>query len=192
MSPHFLRFTHFFSPRPDEINGTSYHFVSKETFSEMVKEGKFLEWANVHDNSYGTSIGAFTAGKSSIWNVISILFEIQIMTRQVRVWIDVSKNLGLSINLVVTSRAIVIISPYVEQIVEMSVYHDWRHFSVWVESIDKSSTNNLSTLSGTVPHCILNQYLQLVGRKCGKIVILEIDVQGNQTNSIGYFFSALI
>jgi guanylate kinase len=40
--------------------------VSKEIFSEMVKEGKFLEWANVHDNSYGTSIEAFTAGKSSM------------------------------------------------------------------------------------------------------------------------------
>jgi guanylate kinase len=28
----------------------------------MVRDGKFLEWAGVHDNSYGTSIEAFRAG----------------------------------------------------------------------------------------------------------------------------------
>ena len=50
------------SPRPDEVNGVSYNFVTKESFHEMVQEGKFLEWATVHDNFYGTSIDAFRAG----------------------------------------------------------------------------------------------------------------------------------
>lgn len=52
----------FPSPRPDEVNGTSYHFVTNDTFHGMVRDGMFLEWAAVHDNSYGTSIEAFRAG----------------------------------------------------------------------------------------------------------------------------------
>lgn len=52
-------------PRPDEINGTSYHFVANATFHRMVEDGKFMEWAQVHDNCYGTSIEAWQTGKSA-------------------------------------------------------------------------------------------------------------------------------
>jgi guanylate kinase len=51
------------SPRPDEIEGKSYHYVKNETFHEMVRNGEFLEWAKVHDNFYGTSIQAWKAGQ---------------------------------------------------------------------------------------------------------------------------------
>lgn len=43
------------SPRPDEINGVHYWFVSDEEFNELIAEGKMLEWAEVHGmNKYGT------------------------------------------------------------------------------------------------------------------------------------------
>lgn len=42
------------SPRPGEVDGVSYHFLSDEAFSERVKRGEFLEWAQVHDHRYGT------------------------------------------------------------------------------------------------------------------------------------------
>lgn len=42
------------APRPGEINGVSYHFVSEERFSELVEQGAFYEWAHVHQNRYGT------------------------------------------------------------------------------------------------------------------------------------------
>lgn len=43
------------SPRPDEINGVHYWFVSDEEFDELIAEGKMLEWAEVHGmNKYGT------------------------------------------------------------------------------------------------------------------------------------------
>lgn len=42
-------------PRPGEINGRDYYFVSKDEFMEMVGKGEFLEWAEVHGNLYGTS-----------------------------------------------------------------------------------------------------------------------------------------
>ena len=42
-------------PRPGEIHGRDYFFVSKEDFLEMEKKGEFLESAHVHGNHYGTS-----------------------------------------------------------------------------------------------------------------------------------------
>ncbi|HAJ12325.1 MAG TPA: guanylate kinase, partial [Comamonadaceae bacterium] len=42
-------------PRGQEVHGREYYFVSNETFDQMVAQGAFLEWANVHSNRYGTS-----------------------------------------------------------------------------------------------------------------------------------------
>lgn len=41
-------------PRPGEVDGVSYHFMSDEEFSARVAAGDFLEWAQVHDHRYGT------------------------------------------------------------------------------------------------------------------------------------------
>ncbi len=40
--------------RPGEIDGEDYHFVTDEQFDQMVREGRFLEWANVFGHRYGT------------------------------------------------------------------------------------------------------------------------------------------
>jgi guanylate kinase len=42
-------------PRNGEIDGKDYHFVDRETFRRMIAGDRFLEWAEVHDNFYGTS-----------------------------------------------------------------------------------------------------------------------------------------
>ncbi|MGA8147726.1 MAG: guanylate kinase [Gallionellaceae bacterium] len=42
-------------PRPGEVDGKDYHFVSRETFLEMIQHGDFLESAEVYGNLYGTS-----------------------------------------------------------------------------------------------------------------------------------------
>ena len=42
------------APRPGEVNGVNYHFVSDERFTQLVNEGAFYEWAHVHQNRYGT------------------------------------------------------------------------------------------------------------------------------------------
>ena len=41
-------------PRPAEIADRHYHFVDEATFRDMIKEGAFLEWAEVYGNLYGT------------------------------------------------------------------------------------------------------------------------------------------
>ncbi|MGX2984159.1 guanylate kinase [Helicobacter sp. 23-1048] len=42
--------------RESEQDGVHYHFVSEEEFLTHIKEGKFLEYAQVHNNYYGTSL----------------------------------------------------------------------------------------------------------------------------------------
>ncbi|AFU99704.1 guanylate kinase [Simiduia agarivorans] len=41
--------------RPGEVEGVNYHFVSQDTFMEMLGEAQFLEHARVFNNLYGTS-----------------------------------------------------------------------------------------------------------------------------------------
>ena len=42
------------APRPGEVDGVSYHFVSDARFDELVRQDAFYEWAHVHQNRYGT------------------------------------------------------------------------------------------------------------------------------------------
>jgi guanylate kinase len=41
--------------RQGEENGVQYFFITKEEFKARAEEGRFLEWAEVHQNLYGTS-----------------------------------------------------------------------------------------------------------------------------------------
>jgi guanylate kinase len=42
-------------PRPGEIDGHSYTFVSESEFLRLIEQREFLEWAKVYDHYYGTS-----------------------------------------------------------------------------------------------------------------------------------------
>ena len=48
-------------PRPGEVDGRDYHFVSRERFEAMIAAGDFLEHANVYGNLYGTARSAVAA-----------------------------------------------------------------------------------------------------------------------------------
>ncbi|MBV7363690.1 guanylate kinase [Actinomycetaceae bacterium TAE3-ERU4] len=61
-------------PRPGEIDGVHYHFVSQKQFASLVEQGQMLEWALVHGlNSYGTMrspiMEAVAAGKPALIEV---------------------------------------------------------------------------------------------------------------------------
>ena len=69
-------------PRKGEIDGENYHFVSNETFEQMISNNDFLEYAEVFGNMYGTA-------KSNIYEKldsnINIILEIDWQgARQVR------------------------------------------------------------------------------------------------------------
>ncbi|MGQ9670865.1 MAG: guanylate kinase [Desulfosoma sp.] len=42
------------SPRPGETHGVDYYFLSHEAFEKGIEAGRFLEWAEVYGNYYGT------------------------------------------------------------------------------------------------------------------------------------------
>jgi len=42
------------SPRPGEVQGKHYYFVSRSHFEQMIAQGKLLEWAEFAGNYYGT------------------------------------------------------------------------------------------------------------------------------------------
>jgi len=60
-------------PRPDEVNGTSYHFVNNETFWKLFhgNDQFFAENAEVHNNHYGVSWSA--------WQKVTALKKIPIL-----------------------------------------------------------------------------------------------------------------
>ncbi len=43
-------------PRPGEVDGVDYHFLSAEQFDNAIRRGEFAEWAEVHGRRYGTLI----------------------------------------------------------------------------------------------------------------------------------------
>jgi guanylate kinase len=48
-------------PRPKEVDGRDYHFVTQARFEEMIAADEFLEHAQVFDNFYGTGLAAAQA-----------------------------------------------------------------------------------------------------------------------------------
>lgn len=61
------------NPRPGEVDGKDYYFVSVEDFGLMVNRGEFLEHAKVFDNYYGTPRGpveeALSGGKDVLFDI---------------------------------------------------------------------------------------------------------------------------
>jgi guanylate kinase len=42
-------------PRPGEIDGKDYHFISPDSFRERIAKGEFVEWVENYGQLYGTS-----------------------------------------------------------------------------------------------------------------------------------------
>ena len=69
-------------PRPGEVDGVHYHFVSRGVFEEMIKRGEFFEHAVVHGDLKGT---ARTAVERTLAQGKDVLLEIDWQgARQVR------------------------------------------------------------------------------------------------------------
>ena len=69
-------------PRPNEVAGRDYHFVSMERFEEMAQRNEFLEHARVFDNCYGTALHSV---EEALANGEQLLLEIDWQgARQVR------------------------------------------------------------------------------------------------------------
>ena len=60
-------------PRPGEVDGVDYYFVSSDQFQSMVDENALLEWATVFGNRYGTPRApveaALAAGRDVLFDI---------------------------------------------------------------------------------------------------------------------------
>jgi len=51
-------------PRPGEVPGKSYHYISRKEFENLLAEGAFLEWAEVYGHYYGTHRSYYDLARS--------------------------------------------------------------------------------------------------------------------------------
>lgn len=78
-------------PRPNEIPGRDYHFVSMQRFQEMIAHQEFLEHAQVFDNCYGTGVRTV---REALSNGEHLLLEIDWQgARQVRATIPEASSI---------------------------------------------------------------------------------------------------
>jgi len=61
-------------PRATEVDGKDYHFIDRPTFEAMVERNQFAEWAEVHDNLYGTGVGELERARRE--NRRGVLFDV--------------------------------------------------------------------------------------------------------------------
>ncbi len=60
-------------PRPGEVDGTDYHFLSPEEFKAKIDDGAFIEWAYVHGRYYGSQkahiLEVLASGRDILLNI---------------------------------------------------------------------------------------------------------------------------
>lgn len=60
-------------PRPGEVDGREYHFVTDDGFDQLVADDALIEWAHVFDHRYGTPRApveaALAAGNDMLFDV---------------------------------------------------------------------------------------------------------------------------
>lgn len=52
------------APRGNEVDGTNYHFISREDFETRIRRDEFLEWAEVFGNYYGTHVSELSRAQT--------------------------------------------------------------------------------------------------------------------------------
>jgi guanylate kinase len=76
------------APRENEVDGRDYHFVDRARFRELVAQGAFLEWAEVHGNLYGTSTAEIDSARVTP-GCTGMIFDIDYQgARQIRSKVD--------------------------------------------------------------------------------------------------------
>ena len=63
------------NPRPGEIDGTHYYFITKEEFEQRISNGKMLEYTTYGTNYYGTPLKEV---EEAMNNGIDVVLEIEV------------------------------------------------------------------------------------------------------------------
>ncbi len=63
-------------PRQGEVDGREYFFLDREDYEAMIDKGEFLEYANVHNNFYGTP-KKFVLDQVEKGNIVVLEIDVQ-------------------------------------------------------------------------------------------------------------------
>lgn len=63
------------APRPGEVDGVNYCFISREEFQKRIERGEFLEYAEYVGNYYGTSM---TVIREKLEKGVDVLLDIEV------------------------------------------------------------------------------------------------------------------
>lgn len=64
-------------PRPNEVNGTDYHFLGIEGFRQRIEENAFVEWEEVYTNNF---YGTLRSEIQRIWeNGHTVIFDVDVI-----------------------------------------------------------------------------------------------------------------
>ena len=64
-------------PRPNEVNGTDYHFLGIEGFRQKIEENAFVEWEEVYTNNF---YGTLRSEIERIWNNgHTVIFDVDVI-----------------------------------------------------------------------------------------------------------------
>jgi guanylate kinase len=70
--------------RPKEVDGRDYHFIDRNRFEDLILQGAFVEWAEVHGNLYGTSLAEIERARTTA-GCRGMIFDIDYQgARQIR------------------------------------------------------------------------------------------------------------
>ena len=64
------------APRPNEVDGVDYTFISRERFKQLIKEGAFLEHATYDGHLYGTLLERVQSARAASHDIV-LKIEVQ-------------------------------------------------------------------------------------------------------------------
>jgi len=97
--------------RKGEVEGSDYYFINENEFKLMIEDGKFAEWAIVHNNYYGTSFKEIEE-KSKGDKILVLDIDVQ-----------GAKNIK---KLYKTSLAVLILPPSIEILIERLIKREGK------------------------------------------------------------------
>lgn len=83
------------TPREGEADGVHYHFISKDTFLDLISKNAFIEYTQFSSNHYGTSKKAVedVASKGRVC-ILDIEMEVRSPTVPLQGWVDADSAVG--------------------------------------------------------------------------------------------------
>ena len=144
-------------PRPNEVEGIDYFFLSNDQFKDKIKNNEFYEHAKIFGNYYGTS-------KKSVIDLLKnkndVLFDIDWQGTQ-----QLSKHSELKLT------KIFILPPSKEELKKRLIQRNQDKPEIVLERLD-SYENDLKH-KNDYDHVVINDNLEVCFKKVEEIILFE-------------------